>query len=35
MRESETHLGKQEIIDNNFTVLDDYQENVQLRNMQF
>lgn len=32
LRESDTQMVKAEIIDNTFTLLDDYQENVQIRN---
>jgi len=32
LKERETYMVKAEIIDRTFTVLDDYQENLQLRN---
>lgn len=35
LREAETQIGKQESIENSVTVLDDYNENMQLRNQQF
>ena len=35
LRESDTVLGKQETIEANFTVLDDYHNNLQLRNIQY
>lgn len=34
IRESETTIGQQEIIESAFTVLDDYQNNVDMRNIQ-
>ena len=34
IRESETTIGQQENIEANFTVLDDYQNNVDMRNIQ-
>ena len=33
IRESETTIGQQENIEANFTVLDDYQNNVDMRNI--